>query len=70
MSTHKLDLKRIVKNVFYVCAVSATNVSYRWLRSVTGIAQEEVDENNPQITHILAVMTDQEVAVFNRNFGK
>lgn len=42
----------------------------QWLRSVTGIAQEEMDENNPQVTQVLAVMTDQELAIFERNFRK
>lgn len=40
----------------------------RWLRGVTGLLQEEIDEDNPQVTHVLAVLTEQELASFNRNF--
>ncbi|KAK3857328.1 hypothetical protein Pcinc_036257 [Petrolisthes cinctipes] len=41
----------------------------QWLRGATGLVQEEIDEANPQITHVVAVLTDQELAAFTRNFG-
>ncbi|KAG0714413.1 putative GTP-binding protein 6 [Chionoecetes opilio] len=42
----------------------------QWLRRVTGLAYEEMDEADPQTTHILAVLTNQELSAFHRNFGK
>lgn len=47
-----------------------TSFICRWLRSVAGIVSEEMDPDNPQVTKIVAVLTDQELAVYNRNFGK
>lgn len=40
----------------------------RWLRSATGLVSEEMDPDNPQMTNVVAVMTDQELAAFKRNF--
>lgn len=42
----------------------------QWLRNVAGIVSEEMDPENLQVTKIVAVLTDQELAVYNRNFGK
>lgn len=41
-----------------------------WLRKATGLVSQEMDEENPQVTHVVAVMTDQEMAAFKRNFRK
>lgn len=64
------EVLRVTGRKMWKFSLPTGSPEIRWLRNVTGLAHEEVDEADPQTTHVLAVLTNQELAIFHRNFGK
>ncbi|XP_045104220.1 putative GTP-binding protein 6 [Portunus trituberculatus] len=64
------EVLRVTGRKMWKFSLPTGSYEIQWLRSITGLAYEEVDEADPQMTHVLAVLTEQELAAFHRNFGK
>ncbi|XP_071525064.1 putative GTP-binding protein 6 [Panulirus ornatus] len=61
------EVIRVTGRRFWRFSLPTGSDQIRWLQSISGLAHEEIDQDNPQTTHILAVLTDQELALFRRN---
>ncbi|KAK7070264.1 putative GTP-binding protein 6 [Halocaridina rubra] len=59
---------KVTGRKYWRFALSTGSDEIRWLRNATGLVYEEVNPDNPQITEVVAVMTSQEVAAYNRRF--
>uniref|UniRef100_A0A0N7ZDH1 Hflx-type G domain-containing protein n=1 Tax=Scylla olivacea TaxID=85551 RepID=A0A0N7ZDH1_SCYOL len=64
------EVLRVTGRKMWRFSLPTGSYEIQWLRSATGLAHEEVDEADPQTTRVMAVLTDQELATFHRNFGK
>jgi len=63
------EVLRVTGRKTYKFQLSTGSDEIRWLRGFIGLAKEEVDESNPQVTHITAVLTQQQLAQF-KNYRK
>lgn len=64
------EVLRVTGRKMWKFSLPTGSYEIQWLRSTTGLAYEEVDEVDPQMTLVLAVLTEQELATFRRCFGK
>merc|ERR1712106_100217 len=58
------EVLRVTGRKTYKFQLSTGSDEIRWLRGFIGLAKEEVDASNPQVTHITAVLTQQQLAQF------
>lgn len=58
------EVLRVTGRKTYKFQLPTGSDEIRWLRSFVGLAAEEVDDDNPQVTNITAVLTSQQLAQF------
>ncbi|CAL4074635.1 unnamed protein product, partial [Meganyctiphanes norvegica] len=58
------EVLRVTGRKTYKFQLPTGSDEIRWLRGFVGLAKEEVDASNPQVTHITTVLTKQQLAQF------
>lgn len=58
------EVLRVTGRKTYKFQLPTGSDEIRWLRGFVGLAAEEIDGSNPQVTHITAVLTQQQLAQF------
>ncbi|XP_042213717.1 putative GTP-binding protein 6 isoform X2 [Homarus americanus] len=68
MASIETEVLRVTGRRTWKFSLPTGSDQIQWLRRATGLAQEEIDQGDPQVTHVIAVLTDQELAAYQRNF--
>lgn len=58
------EVLRVTDRKTYKFQLPTGSDEIRWLRGFVGLATEEMDVSNPQVTHVTAVLTPQQLAQF------
>ncbi|XP_068248270.1 putative GTP-binding protein 6 [Palaemon carinicauda] len=70
MTEIETQILKVTGRKFWRFTLPTGSDEISWLRKATGLVSQEMDEENPQVTRVVAVMTDQEIAAYKRNFRK
>ncbi|XP_045584223.2 putative GTP-binding protein 6 [Procambarus clarkii] len=68
MKSIQKEVLRVTGRRLWKFTLPTGSSQIQWLRSATGLAYEEIDPNNSQKTNVIAVLTDQELSAYERNF--